>query len=183
MHLRSLTYASLASATMLVASGAQAAIVARTVHVIIDQVGPTHTSDMGKDHEARIFYDDATVDPITHRVKILHEQHTPMMIPKHPDPVVMPVANAWLDLGSKPLRYHLAASPGVECLPGNRAMWKPYAIVFDEDTHRMTIRTQETGELELSGKYSVEDKVQAGPEIDAVIKDAPAPSSYPPRCP
>lgn len=165
------------------APAAQAAIVARTIHVIIDQAGPTHGSDMGKDHEARVFYDDSMIDPVTHRVKILHEQHTPMMIPKHPDPVVMPVANAWLDLGSKPYRYHLAASPGVECIAGGRTLWKPYSIVFDENTHRMTIRTQATGDLELSGKYEVEERVQSGPEIEAVIKDAPSPSSYPPRCP
>jgi hypothetical protein len=162
---------------------AHSEIVARDIHIIIDKTNDENKGFMGQDHEARAFYDDAQVDPATHRVKILHEQHTPMLIPKHPDPNIMPVGNAWLDLGSTPIRYHFAASPGVECLPGGKTMWKPYAILFDENSHRMTIRNQETGEVELSGLYTVEDKVLRGPEIQAVITDTPAPSPYPPSCP
>jgi len=105
---------------------AHSEIVARDIHIIIDKTNDENKGFMGQDHEARAFYDDAQVDPATHRVKILHEQHTPMLIPKHPDPNIMPVGNAWLDLGSTPIRYHFAASPGVECLPGGKTMWKSH---------------------------------------------------------
>jgi hypothetical protein len=165
------------------ATAAQADIVARVITIHIDQVGLTHQSDLGKTHEARILYDDAQIDPSTHRVKILHEQHTPMLIPAHPDAVIMPVANARLDLGSKPYRYHRAASPGVACRPDGKPMFGAYTIVFDENTHRMTIRNQQTGALELSGPYVVGDTVLTGPAIQSVIKDSPKASPYPPSCP
>lgn len=148
---------------------ADAKIVARDIKVVIDKTNAEHAGDMGKVHEARIYYDDALIDPVTHRVAILHEQHTPMLIPFHPDPAVMPVANAWLDLSSKPYIYHLAASPAVQPRPDGTMPWKPYAILFDETTQRMTIRHQSDGELELSGKYVVGDEVLSGPAIDFAI--------------
>jgi hypothetical protein len=155
---------------LLAALPADARIVARDIQIVMDQVSPDHQSDLGKTHEARIYYDDSTIDPVTHRVKILHQQHTPMLIPKHPDPAVMPVANAWLDLSSQPYRYHMAASPALPPLPpGMKAMWEPYAILFDETNGRMTIRKQSDGSLELSGKYTVSAEVLSGPEIEAVI--------------
>ena len=162
---------------------AKAEIVARVITIHIDQTGKGFEKNMGLSHEARIFYDDSQIDPVSHRVKILHEQHTPMLIPAHPDPVVMPVSNAWLDLGATPYRYHLAASPGLQCLANGKTMFDAYTIVFDENTHRMTIRSQATGELELSGQYVVGDAVQSGPKIQAVINDTAPASPYPPRCP
>jgi len=154
----------------LVAPSAEAKIVARDIKIVMDKTSPDHKADLGKTHEARIYYDDSTIDPVTHRVKILHQQHTPMRIPKHPDPAVMPVANAWLDLSSEPYSYHMAASPALPDMPpGMKAPWAPYAILFDENSHRMTIRRQSDGVLELSGKYTVGTEVLSGPEIEAVI--------------
>ena len=154
----------------LAALPADAKIVARDIKIVMDQTSPDHKEDLGKTHEARIYYDDSTIDPVTHRVRILHQQHTPMLIPKHPDPAVMPVANAWLDLSSQPYRYHMAASPALPQLPpGMKPMWEPYAILFDETTQRMTIRKQSDGSLELSGRYTVGAEVLSGPEIEAVV--------------
>lgn len=152
---------------------AEAKIVARDIAIVIDQVSPEHKSDLGTIHEARIFYDDSKIDPVTHRVKILHQQHTPMYIPKHPDPAVMPVTNAWLDLSAEPYRYHYAASPALPEMPPGMKLWDPYAVVFDENSRRMTIRKQSDGSLELSGIYTVSTKVLSGPAIEAVILDVP----------
>jgi len=157
------------TAAILAAPQAQAKIVARDIFIHMDQADPSHKEDVGKIHEARIFYDDATIDPVTHHVAILHQQHTPMHIPFHPDAAEMPVSNAWLDLGHKPYTYHMAASPAVRLKPDGTQMWKPYAILFDEQSHRMTIRRQSDGGLELSGPYTVSDEVLSGPEIDWVI--------------
>ncbi len=164
------------------AGHAEAKIVARMVKIYIDQTDKNNAQWIGKVHEARIFYDDSQADPRTHRVKILHEQHTPMMIPKHPDPVVMPVGNGWIDLESNPVRYHFAASPGLACLPNGKAMFEAYTVLFDENTLRMTIRNQQTGELELSGHYVVSPEILSGPDIESVITDAPPPLPYPPEC-
>jgi hypothetical protein len=141
-----------------------AKIVALDIDIVLDKVSPEEKGmAVGAHHNCRIFYDDSTIDPATHRVRVLHEQHTPMLIPKHLDPLQEPMSNAWLDLSSKPYRYHYAASPG----GGN---WPfPYAIVFDETTLRMTIRKQSDGSLLLSGPYSIDPTPITGPEIDAVV--------------
>jgi hypothetical protein len=169
--------AAMALAGAMAAPQAQAKIVARDILIHMDQADPSHHEDVGKVHEARIFYDDAQIDPVTHRVPILHQQHTPMHIPFHPDAAEMPVGNAWLDLSHKPYTYHMAASPAVRLKPDGTPMWSPYAILFDEQSHRMTIRRQSDGGLELSGPYVVGDEVLSGPDIDWVIngKGPPAP--------
>jgi hypothetical protein len=150
----------------------QAKIIALDIDIVIDQAAPEESSQMGKHHEARIFYDDAMIDPATHRVKLLHEQHTPMLIPKHLDPLAMPMGNAWLDLSAKPYRYHYGATPVSASWP-----W-PYTVLFDEQTMRMTLRRQSDGVLMLSGSYVVKTSPITGPEIDDVVA-----SSEPPRNP
>lgn len=165
---------------LLLTTPAQAKIVARDILIHMDQADPSHNDDVGKVHEARIYYDDAQIDPVTHRVAILHQQHTPMHIPFHPDAAEMPVSNAWLDLSHKPYAYHMAASPAVRLKPDGTQMWSPYAILFDEQSHRMTIRRQSDGGLELSGPYTVSDEAVSGPEIDWVIHGSgPPPGASP----
>jgi len=168
----------LAPMAMLVLLGAQApapshaAIVALDVDIIIDQVSPEEKSmTVGMHHEARVFYDDTKIDPATHRVALLHEQHTPMLIPKHLNPAQMPMSNAWLDLSGNPIRYHFAAAPTV-------AIPFPYFILFDENTLRMTIRKQSDGSVLLAGPYTVNPKPITGPDIDAVV--ASSDSEVPP---
>ena len=163
--------------------GAHAEIVARMVVIHMDETGPTQTKMKGIVHTARIIYDDSMVDPVSHRVKILLQQHTDRFLPAHPDEVLMPMGNAWLDLGSKPYRYHYAASPGLECGPSGKPMGDAYTVVFDDKTERMTIRNQATGELILSGPYVVSDEVTRGPAIEDAVTKAPPVSPYPPRCP
>ncbi len=180
--IRALAPAMVITALAATASPAAATIVARDISIVMDQANDEHKGDIGKTHEARIYYDDAKIDPVTKRVPILHQQHTPMLIPYHPDPAIMPVGNAWLDLSSKPYRYHMAASPAVQPLANGKLPWAPYAIVFDEDSQRMTIRRQSDGVLELSGKYTVSEEAHTGPDVDQVIygKGPPAGAKLPP---
>jgi len=147
-----------------VTEGAEAKVVALDIDIVLDQVSPEEKGmTAGMHHNCRIFYDDSTIDAATHRVRVLHEQHTPMLIPKHLDPLQEPMSNAWLDLSAKPYRYHYAASPG----GGN---WPfPYTILFDEKAMRMTIRKQSDGSLLLSGPYTIDPAPITGPEIDAAV--------------
>jgi hypothetical protein len=146
-------------------------IIALDVSITIDQVSPEEKGmAVGQHHEARLFYDQADVDPVTHRVALLHEQHTPALIPKRLNAAQMPMSNAWIDLSGTPIRYHFAAAPTV-------AIPFAYFILFDENTMRMTIRKQSDGSLLLSGPYTVNPKPITGPEIDAAV------SAYDPSVP
>lgn len=152
---------------------ATAKIVALDIDIVLDQASPEEKGmSVGMHHSARIFYDDTKIDPATHRVCVIHEQHTPWLIPKHLDPLAEPMENAWLDLSVRPYRYHYAASP----VGGN---WPfPYTILFDEQAMRMTIRKQSDGSVLLSGTYSIDPTPITGPDIDAVVA-----SSEPRRMP
>lgn len=142
---------------------ASATIVALDVDIVLDQISPDEKRlFIGQHHEARVFYDDSKIDPITHRVALLHEQHTPALIPKHLNPAQMPMSNAWLDLSGPEIRYHFAAAPTV-------AIPFTYFILFDENTIRMTIRRQSDGVVLLAGPYKVNPKKITGPVIDAVV--------------
>ncbi len=155
--------AGMALASALCCAPVTAKIVALDVDIVIDQVSPEEKGIfIGQHHEARVFYDDTKIDPATHRVALLHEQHTPALIPKHLNPGAMPMSNAWLDLSGSPIRYHFAAAPTV-------GFPLPYFILFDEKTLRMTIRKQTDGSLLLAGQYTVNPRPITGPDIDAVV--------------
>jgi len=146
-------------------------IVALDVDIVIDQLSAEERGlAIGQHHTARVFYDESRIDPATHRVALLHEQHTPMLIPKHLNPGQMPMSNAWLDFSGKAIRYHFAAAPTV-------GFPFPYFILFDEQAMRMTIRKQSDGTLLLAGPYAVNPTPITGPDIDATVasSDPPVP--------
>ena len=148
-----------------------AKIIALDVDIVLDQISSEEKMlHIGQHHEARVFYDDAQIDAVTHRVALLHEQHTPALIPKHLNPGQMPMSNAWLDFSGPAIRYHYAAAPTV-------AIPFTYFVLFDEKTMRMTIRRQSDGVVLLAGPYKVNPKPITGPEIDAVVAsyDPPVP--------
>jgi len=139
-------------------------IVALDIDITLDQVSPEEPGiTIGQHHEARIYYDKTKIDPKTRRVVVIHQQHTPMLIPKHLNPLQEPMSNAWLDMSGPDYRYHMAASPTGGGFPF------PYSILFDEKTMRMTIRKQSDGTMLLSGPYTVSRKELTGPNIDAVV--------------
>jgi hypothetical protein len=156
----------LASALLcgIAASGVcHAKIIALDVDIVLDQISSEEKMlHIGQHHEARVFYDDTRIDPVTHRVALLHEQHTPALIPKHLNPAQMPMSNAWLDLSGPDIRYHYAAAPTV-------AIPFAYFVLFDDKTMRMTIRRQSDGLVLLAGPYKVNPNPITGPDIDAVV--------------
>jgi hypothetical protein len=152
-----------ALATILLCAPARSKIIALDIDIVIDKASPDEKGiKAGDHHEARVFYDDTKIDPKTHRAVVIHEQHTPALIPKHLNPAQMPMSNAWLDLNSQPYRYHFAAAPTL-------AFPFPYFVIFDENTMRMTIYRQSDGSLLLAGPYTVNPTPITGPEIDAVV--------------
>jgi len=54
---------------------APAAIVALDIDLPLDQIAPGRPFKPGDHHRARVFYDDSSIDPATHRVAVLHMQH------------------------------------------------------------------------------------------------------------
>jgi hypothetical protein len=122
--------------------------------VTLDQVNIEHAElshrRVGQVDELRIVYDADSIDPSTHRVKLINFQHLVdgEYMPSEPDPVAMPVADAWLDLGKQPYRLHLRAVT-------TRA--EPIVIEADELTQRLTIRSEQNlAEVLLSGPYRID---------------------------
>ena len=162
-RLRLLPLAALVALGVCGGAPARAGIVALNVDITIDRVEPGQPGlAVGQHHVARIFYDNAQVDPASRRVVLLHLQHTPALLPKHLDPAQMPMGNAWLDLAAVPLRFHYAAAPTV-------GYPDPYFVLFDERSRRMTIRRQADGVLLLAGQYVIDPRPVTGPQVDAVV--------------
>ena len=80
-------------------------------------------------------------------------------MPAAPDPVMMPVGEAWLDMSTKPYRLHLKAS----VVHGT-----PIVIEVNEDSQRLTIRPQsEPDTILVSGPYQIDTTPITGPEAIA----------------
>jgi hypothetical protein len=75
----------------------------------------------------------------------------------------MPMRDAWLDLGSKPYRYHYKA-PAV--------IGEPVVVEFNERTRRMTISRQSDHSLIISAPYSVDPTPVQGVSLRVVTAPA-----------
>jgi len=136
------------------ATGAGHGLVMLNVLVTLDQVSPdrgemAHTT-VGQIDRLRIVYDPAAVDPTTHRVPLVNFQHLVdgHYEPPQPDPIAMPMTDAWLDLSKKPYRMHLKAA----VVHGS-----PILIEVDETTRRLTIRPQnDLHAVLISGPYQID---------------------------
>jgi hypothetical protein len=136
------------------ATGAGHELIMLDVQVTLDQVSPergaaAHTT-VGQIDRLRIVYDPAAVDPSTHRVPLLNFQHLVdgRYEPSKPDPIAMPMTDAWLDLSTKPYRMHLKAA----VVHGS-----PILIEVDEDTRRLTIHPQsDLRSVLISGPYHID---------------------------
>jgi hypothetical protein len=124
------------------------------MRVTLDQVSPeraaaAHTQ-VGQVDRLRIVYDPAAVDPVTRRVPLLNFQHwvNGRYAPAEPDPVGMPMNDAWLDLSAKPYRLHLKAA----VVHGS-----PILIEVDEVSRRLTIHPQrDPASVLISGTYQID---------------------------
>ena len=145
----------------LIGGRVEAHIVALDIDLPLDRVGAGRAFQVGDHHRARIFYDDAKIDARTHRVRVLHMQHSigGKYLPARADPVFMPVSDSWLDLSAEPYALHFNASV---------VHGKPILIEADEHSHRLTIHPQEhPGEVLISGRYQIDSRPISGPEADA----------------
>jgi hypothetical protein len=136
------------------AVSAEHGLVMLDVKVTLDQVSQerseaAHTK-IGQVDRLRVVYDPTAIDPSTHRVALLNFQHLVdgHYEPSAPDPVAMPMTDAWLDLGARPYRMHLKAA----VVHGSAIL-----IEVDEVTRRLTIHPQNDPHAVLiSGPYQID---------------------------
>lgn len=133
------------------------------MQVTLDQVsqerGESAHTKVGQIDQLRLVYDPAAVDPATHRVRLLNFQHLMdgHYSPAEPDPIAMPMTDAWLDVGTKPYRMHLRAA----VVHGS-----PILIEVDEVTRRLTIHPQDDpATVIISGPYTIDPNPILGAPI------------------
>jgi hypothetical protein len=149
------------------AASAERRLVMLNMQVTLDQVSQERTDTahtrVGQVDRLRIIYDPAAVDPSTHRVPLINFQHwvNDHYDPPQPDPVAMPMTEAWLDLGAKPYRMHFRAA----VVHGS-----PILIEVDEVSRRLTIHPQNNlKSVLISGPYQIDPT----PILGARIKSDP----------
>jgi hypothetical protein len=146
-------------------SAATAAIVVLEVDLPLDMVAAGREGmKVGDHHRARIFYDESSINPKTHIVPVIHMEH--MMgtwVPTVVGDPTMPMRDAWLDLGSKPYRYHYKA-PAV--------IGEPVVVEFNEHTRRMTISRQSDHSLIISAPYRIDPNPVQGVSLRVVTAPA-----------
>jgi hypothetical protein len=129
-------------------------LVALTMYVTLDRVaadpdGAPH-GKVGDMDRIRLTYDPGAVDPASHRVTLINFQHwmNGHYLPPHPDPVMMPVTDSWLDLSQTPYRLHFRAAV---------VHGEPIVIEVSEDNRRLTIYRQgDPKAVLLSGAYWID---------------------------
>ena len=143
--------------------------VALAMSVTLDTVGPPDGSSparhVGEIDHLRLVFDADAISPVTKRVPILNLQHlTPAGFdPPRPDPVRMPVTDAWLDLSEVPYRVHFKAAV---------THGAPIVIEFDDRTRRLSIRSQgQPGDVRLAGPYWIDPALIT----DSSLADAAVP--------
>ena len=150
-------------------ASAHARIVALDIDLPLDQIGVGRPFKLGDHHRARVFYDDTTVDPKTHRVRVLHMQHllgATDWVPARLDAVAMPMTDAWLDLSHQPYRYHYRSA----VIEGG----EPVLVDFDDQSQRMSIRRQMDQSLIISAPYAVNPLPVHGLDTHALFLRPPA---------
>ena len=143
------------------------AYVMHDLDVAIDQVAAGERAHVGDHDRIRVVYDDSAIDPKTRRVKLLNMQHFvgANYQPAHPDPVFMPMNDAWLDLSVAPYAMHFRA----QVVHG-----KPIVIEVNEQTRRLSIRSQDDPkQILLSGLYRIDPRPITGPEADVAATALP----------
>lgn len=159
------------AAWLALSAPAEARIVVLQLELPVDRIGEAASAGkIGDVHHARIFYDDAKIDPKTHVARVLHMQHEVgpgNWIPARLDPVYMPMGDAWIDLSRKPYGYHYRSK--IIEITGEADI-----IDFDETTARMTISHQSDGSLILSAPYHFADQPVTGVDVADVWLPPPA---------
>jgi len=125
--------------------------------VAIDQVAPGEQAQVGSHDRLHLVFDASDIDAASGRVPLLNMQHliNGEYQPAHPDPIFMPMSDAWLELGQEPIALHFR---------GSVVHGKPILIEADERTHRLTIHPQERPQdVLISGQYTIDARPISGP--------------------
>jgi hypothetical protein len=171
--------ASVTEAEVSAALRAPPAYVILNMYVTVDQVAAGEASHVGDVDRLRVVYDANAIDPDSKRVPLINLQHFigGAFNPPHPDAVMMPTNDAWLDLNSAPYRLHYRAQV---------THGKPIVIEIDEHTRRLSISSrQEPAGVLISGTYGFDPVALTGPEATAAATvaktDADRPAAVTPR--
>jgi hypothetical protein len=139
-------------------------IVMVSMTVTLDQVSPERSKaagvKIGDIDRLRLVYDANAVDPRTHRVALLNFQHFVggQYTPLKPDPVMMPLDDAWLDVGVRPYRLHFRAA----VVHGDAII-----IEADESTQRLSIHPQrQPDQVIIAGPYAIDSTPTSGHDAD-----------------
>lgn len=131
-----------------------------TLDVVSAQRNQAAGVKIGDVDRLRLVYDANAVDPRTHRVPLLNFQHFVggQYTPAKPDPVMMPLTDAWLDVGARPYRLHFRAA----VVHGDAII-----IEANESTQRLIIHPQlQPDQVILAGPYAIDATPTAGHEAD-----------------
>jgi hypothetical protein len=144
---------------------ADAAVVALDVTMPLDRVAPGRPElAVGDLHRARIFYDDAAIDPKKHIVRVLHMEHwMGRWAPQLACDPTLPMADAWLDLTREPYRYRYR---------GIAFIGEPIRVEFDVHTRRMSIFKPSDGSVIASAPYAISPTPVRGAGLTAVAPRA-----------
>ena len=139
-------------------------IVMLSMTVTLDQVSTERSkaagAKIGDVDRLRLVYDANAVDPRTHRVALLNFQHfvDGRYMPVKPDPVMMPLDDAWLDVGARPYRLHFRAA----VVHGDAII-----IEADENTQRLVIHPQrQPDQVIIAGPYAIDSTAASGHDAD-----------------
>lgn len=139
------------------ALGAEPVYVMHDMQVRLDQVAAGEQTSVGTVDHMRLVYDQGAIDPKTKHVRLINLQHFTggKYQPEHPDAVLMPMDDAWLDLSAKPYRLHYRAAV---------VHGKPIIIDIGETTRRLTLHPQADPKAVLiSGAYKIDSTPIKGP--------------------
>jgi hypothetical protein len=145
---------------------------AKTVYldmdVELDQVAPEDAKmyRVGGHDLDRIGYDDATIDPMTHKVRLTYLAHFILgrWMPTTPTDASI------LDLSRKPYTLDFVA-------PATHG--QPLLVVFESATQRMAILARPDFHMLIAGKYSIDDTPLTGAAASAPPAKANDPSTMP----
>jgi hypothetical protein len=153
------------AAVVLAGADIHAAVVVLNLDMPLDYVVAGRPGmKIGDHHRARIFYDDTNINARTHIVPVIYMQHwMGKWVPEAMGDPTMPMPNAWLDLGSKPYRYHYKAAAVLD---------EPVTVEFNQRSRRLTISKQSDRSVIISAPYSI-DPVPV-PGVSLVVATAPA---------
>jgi hypothetical protein len=146
----------------------EAKIVYLDMDVELDQVAPEDAKmfRIGGHDLDRIAYDDSTVDPVTHKVRLTYLAH--FIMDRWMS--TTPTDTSTLDLSSEPYKLDFVAA-------ANHG--QPLLVVFEGATQRMAILARPDFHMLIAGKYTINAK----PIAAAAAAEPPAKANDPSTMP